>query len=187
MSTRAGAVRATHAFDLIFGFPCAIEVQSVEKRRRIEIAGMLCLRLADERDASVRWEMFRCVFGNGDDADVELIDPISRRCLRRLVPVVDRLKVNQPRFLPRGVDDVAIRIVEDRHPRLEMGIGLEWVRHVIQKCQARRSAEDDFVVVFVLGEGTIVPLLQGLQVCRIELGEAVRHCRRRISLSSVGR
>src|SRR5207245_9734711 len=54
-------------------------------------------------------------------------------------------------------------------------IGLEWVRHVVQKVHPRGTAKDDLVVVFVLGEGAVVALLQRLQVCGIQFSETIGH------------
>src|SRR5947209_14842859 len=86
MGSGADAIRAAHALDLVLGFPGAIEMQPVEQRRRIEIAGMMILALADERDPSAGREVFQRIFRRADHADVELLDPVSRRRRRRLVP-----------------------------------------------------------------------------------------------------
>src|SRR5205814_2863469 len=63
-----------------------------------------------------------------------------------LVPVIDRLPVNEARLLARRVDDPAVRVVDDRHPHLELWIDLERVVHVVEELQPLRAGVHDEVV-----------------------------------------
>src|SRR5260370_2950388 len=98
---RSDLVRTAHALDLVLRFPGAIEVQLVEETFRIELAGVVAVGLSDEGEPSVAGKVLFGVGRLSDDLDVEVIDPVSRRRLGRLVPIVDRLKVNEARLLSR--------------------------------------------------------------------------------------
>src|SRR5260370_37315213 len=102
-------------------------MQRAEKRLGIDFTAMQITLFADEGDAATFRKVFLGGFRSADDANVEMIDPVPVRRRRRLVPVVDRLVVDEPRRLAWGVDDEAMRVVDDQHPRFEVRGELERV------------------------------------------------------------
>ena len=78
-----------------------------------------------------------------DDLDVELIDPEALRRAGRLVPVVDRLVVDERRLAAGPVDDEAVRVVDDRHPPLEVRVHFERIGGVVEELDAQVAGGDD--------------------------------------------
>src|SRR3954447_1737090 len=108
MSAHAAYVGLGEAGDLVVSLPRALEVKGVEECLGIGFAVVQRIRLADECGPAGFWEVILGSLGGADHANVETLDPVSARRGGRLVPVIDRLVVDENRRLSRCVDEEAV-------------------------------------------------------------------------------
>src|SRR5258706_4840744 len=173
MAACAANVRLADAFDLVVGLPRAFVVKT--QHQRLGVHGRAideAVVLRDDGDVPVREVPLR-VGSVADDLDVELIDPEPLRCAGGLVPVVDRLVVDERRLAAGSIDDEAVRVVDDRYPPLEVRVHLEGIRIVVEELHAKVARRDDQGVEPTLGERLIGALANGLDVRRKQRGELV--------------
>jgi hypothetical protein len=106
MTAHRDGARAAHAFELVRRLACAVEVELIEKRTRVDVTeppgAHRCRQLADRYGVGERaWQVFARAFERVHDAQVEMLDPEIGRRGGGLVPIVLRLVKHQRGSPPR--------------------------------------------------------------------------------------
>ena len=172
--------RPPHALEFVGRLDRAVVMQLVQQPRRVggreSPVGEAGLPLADEGDASsVESEQVARAVRVPQHLETEFTQPRSARQRRRLVPVVGRLVEAQDRLLPGNVADEALLQGGQGHPVLEMRVGPERVRVVVEERESGAARVDRNAVEAVRGERAVHAYPQLREMVRVQRVWIVLH------------
>ena len=155
-----------HAVEFVRCLERPVEVQGVEHHRRVvrhepRHGGV---GLADDRGAAGGRQVPRDLVGRRDDAHVEFVHPRALRRARRHMPVIVGLEIHQHRLLPGRVGHPAVRMSKQRHPGLELRVGLERIRPVVEEFELLDAGCDEQVIETALRQRGVRARLDRFEV-----------------------
>ena len=184
MRRRAQRRCLAQALQLVAGLHRARVMQGVQHLGRVirDDVAQRRVGLADDRQLARQLQVGQRVTRGAHHDQFEVLHPETARCLGRHMPVVLGLDVDQPGPVAGTDHQPAVRMADQRHPQLEVGVGLEDVGPVVEEGELLDTGRDQQRVV-----ATALERVFGAALLLGEVGHIQRIQRiRRVGALAVG-